>query len=760
MAIRLKTVEYALEQNTATVASTVTRTFATRTIHIPEITSRSFKSVILVLGVQDTPGPNSVSNVTMGVQLAAVAVEDVTVLSGTNNSGEAIGYVWTRDCTSYFEANFGAGTSQTFIATLTVTGTSTNNASAKLVITYEFDDAAAATLLKTVRIPIEANTAALTIAFTPVGGSVDNIPDLSTFLPETGKVYRSIQIETWVNENRNSASAAVILSYRHDGVTSIDDAAHTHTLASSRNILRIDDITATLNTGAVSTLEAKVDSQSATFDCIAPVIVVTYEYDASSTRVINSLLVPMTNPMFVHGTTTDDKERLVGDLWIQEPGTITLVQSGFLFATNFNASTTFDCRAGAQPSRTFVFISGSSVTCGGAEWGRRVDSGAAGGAGITVARGFNEFSVDLFVHLALDVTGMSAVLVLNYTSDVATDGPESHNKSIVHRQAMYDPAVTRKTLTAASAITPAIPEADYWISNVMLQQMMSWGGIAQIDTWEHVTAEIQSGESVGAGWVPVANFTQFGDGEVGYFLQWAKCTDIWHRTANELDSKRISLQAQRDWHYSAYPLGFTQSWLVYNYHSISLIKNGQVDGYVGDGSGIPVKVFMADSNEYVATATTIAGGSFSFTWFDDTLDMFATAVEDATHLGRSVDTTGDLDISFGSGAVVPDPAPSISNLDPGEGAELDEDTILSFDVTCDAGTFVLLQLLVYYDDGTSVVVFKDGVFKDFLFVGAPNVATPIVGGFNFTLRPIGGWQQKPYLDIEVIDAFATKGVLV
>ena len=63
-----------------------------------------------------------------------------------------------------------------------------------------------------------------------------------------------------------------------------------------------------------------------------------------------------------------------------------------------------------------------------------------------------------------------------------------------------------------------------------------------------------------------------------------------------------------------------------------------VTGYSGDGSGIAVKVFRADTGERVADLTTAAGGTASFAWPDSVAQLYASAVQGGT-AGSSLPTT-------------------------------------------------------------------------------------------------------------------------
>lgn len=78
-------------------------------------------------------------------------------------------------------------------------------------------------------------------------------------------------------------------------------------------------------------------------------------------------------------------------------------------------------------------------------------------------------------------------------------------------------------------------------------------------------------------------------------------------------------------------------WITY--HTITFTISGTVSGYSGDGSGLTVSIYRADNKEIVGETTTAAGGGYSLTWYDNTIDIFGECREDATHVGRSDNST-------------------------------------------------------------------------------------------------------------------------
>jgi len=52
-----------------------------------------------------------------------------------------------------------------------------------------------------------------------------------------------------------------------------------------------------------------------------------------------------------------------------------------------------------------------------------------------------------------------------------------------------------------------------------------------------------------------------------------------------------------------------------------------------------VNIHRAATGEFVKSVTTTTGGDFTTPWFDDTEALYCVVYEDATHVGRSANTT-------------------------------------------------------------------------------------------------------------------------
>src|ERR1044071_8178186 len=145
---RRKTIEYAFATRITPLATNTTLATAARhdtpslTLFIPEITSRAFLSVRLVASYRtEYAATNGISGWRMGIKLGAAAPGDTDrSFTAGNTAKRNVFDVVDLDGTSYFNANFGAGGSQSCVASLAVSTTAAANINAitlKLVVTYE-----------------------------------------------------------------------------------------------------------------------------------------------------------------------------------------------------------------------------------------------------------------------------------------------------------------------------------------------------------------------------------------------------------------------------------------------------------------------------------------------------------------------------------------------------------------------------------------------------------------------------------------------
>jgi hypothetical protein len=634
MTLRTKSVEYAFLQYVTSLASATRYDFDAMTIYIPETASRTFRSVILEVTCMDnvTTATSMTANL-IGIKLGAVAFDDQSHTVTITHSGEQNAYHLMRDATAYFNTNFGTGNSQTCQVGVMFTGPSTINHTAKLIITYEYDDAGLDTRIKTVRIPLESGLGALTTVLAEIG--TNQVPALDTFLPEASKVYRDIFFLIEGNEGSSGTT-----DFQHgcalDAEAEALDGLHEQGLQSARWWRRIWKRT-DMTTNVVHAFKMRTtNATSGPCNHLSIVLVVTYEYShTNSTSIMNSIAMPFCLvPCVTRGSAVGNKDTLQFKFFVEEANPV-LVQSGVKLFWQNSGSSNLSISCGAQSSyRTYVET--TAAYCGGQACSHRVDSGSQYGAGISVARGEDAFIINAYSSAANIRHGaLGGILFLNYTSDKNANGDGVHNHTVIWGTHFKN---ANLYLVQLATVQPQIPETDYWVTHLGWQAYTNKYGTAVDDVAAcNFAAERTTGEG------PESGFQLLDEGMWGYTLQEAGvcvfCGDgseDFDRHPNETDTNRLGVEVSR-----SFALGTFKhvcgAMLYISYHAITYAVSGTVSGYTGDGSGITVDVHRGDTDEKVLSGITAAGGTYSLTWYDNVVTLFAQARQDATHVGRSDD---------------------------------------------------------------------------------------------------------------------------
>jgi len=642
MALRTKTIEYCFPFATAAVAAGTARDFTNITVNIPENTSRTFRSVILEVTACDNPTTAaSLTAVLMGISVSPTARNDATVSQTITNSGENQSFIFTRDVTGYFQTNF-TSTSHTVGARLTLTGATSVNCTAKLIITYEYDDTGQTTRIKTVKIPIDGNNGNLTTSLTAVGGVSDQIPALDTFLPEASKTYRDIFFEINTHTGKNSTTSRV-LTMRYNGTNSLASTAYQGALNSDIWFRRIDKIitgqTGAIDTSTTNTVEAQTANTDMPCPCLSGVLVVTYEYDHdASTTILNSLQIPAIDESgWCGGPRSEDRSRFFRTLFVEEPGPIELKQSGVLASYIDGAAVSMVFNIGAQDDRAFDH--GATVRCGGMHHMRRFDSGAVGDpSGITLARGLNSIQIDFFTTgntVGSKGSNVSAILFLNYYSGKHVDGDGAHAHTTYWINRPYATGGLTERLQYSGVTTPIIPETNWYSISIGYEGKVLLSGTAVGSLAFAFQTEIQSTETVGAGWLDFYNSIYSSDAEIGPSLIWARARDDYKRHPRDADTARLDPTVARDYRFDVSQNATTiwQATKLFTYHNITFDVAGDITG--SDGGTIYIDLIRTDSGEVVDTKTQVGDGPFSFVWYDNTIDMIVLAYENDDKKGAS-----------------------------------------------------------------------------------------------------------------------------
>lgn len=622
MATRLKTVKYAFPALASLTNNTLTN-LTQITIYLPETGTKTFRSVVATVSMDDiiTATGGTITTKTCDLRLGAAAYTSVANANTLTNSGENLSLFWVQDYTSHFTTNW-TGTSMTCDFRLQFnqsTGTTLGmvNVCVTLDITYEYDDTST-TQVKTVMIPLDAPTGAIATAAT----TYDTIPALDTYLPEASKTYRNIHVVVQGNEARNAATTDHTMTLRV-GTDSVTTGNYEGALASDRFFRYVWNCTSTYpSTAATQTWQPT--ATVARVNHFQAYLVVTYEYDEStSTSIMNSVMLPLAIDSPMGGTTSSDYQRATRELFIQETN-ITAGRIAFYgFWTQAAAIGGLNMRLGTG---SFVaYTDTASVLCGTNAAMIRNDSA------VTLARGRNEFNVDAYRTDTADFGwNLSGFIIVNYSSDKHADGSGAHNHTVEWGIDQFGTAAA-DTFKVISAMSPTIPEANYFISGlgVRLTHLSSTVPAGFIVHVERLSAE------GGVTWENVYQDQLSSDAEVGMYFAYAQMRTLFKRWTGDTASDRMDIETSRRWRRFNFAVsGWSALSMLLTYHSITYTAADSVSGFTGT---VNIDLHRAASGEKVLSTSRSGDGAFSFTWYDDTEQLFVVA-DDGTNVGRSQDT--------------------------------------------------------------------------------------------------------------------------
>lgn len=636
MAIREKTVCFAFPMTTVLVQDAVTTNLTQITLYIPEA-SPVFTSVFVEVGFQDliTATGGRIAEHRCGLRLGAAAYTTITELDDINHSSENMaGVIGPFDFTSHFTTNW-TGTSMTcdvqvYFDQNTGTTLGMANVTALVYVTYQYDDTAA-TQIKTVWVPLESLAGSLPTAAANFG--TNQIPQLTGaggMLPEGSPVIRDWFLVIEGNENNNNvANSDFTMSVNIDGGTTTSFTTQEAALGSDRFCRwfykpTIPATGSSHNLQLWSSLANKCNHVTVT-------LYVTYEFALTgTTRVLNSILVPIeiASPLGSGGESA--ASRFTREIMIQEPGSITLKQSGFRINYNVQATPVqHSWRAGGQAFRTYTAL--MLVSCGMFSVQQRIDSGSEQGAGITIDRGRNSIAIDGYVFTTVNqMTNVNGYVILNYESDLGANGIGQHCHTVFKTLLPWDAALSDRNRIDDYSFS--IPESNYWIVATgfsFIQWVQTNSACITFDV------ECLSTEGKGGGYYEIYADAYQADSERACSVVWLRGRDTFKRFPADAGPDRVDIGVARDYRLFNTTACSNGIFAALTYHSFTWTAAGNISGH---NAALPTVVRLVDdqTGEVMQQQTLAAGTTaFSFTVYDNTEDYYISAYQDDTHVGRS-----------------------------------------------------------------------------------------------------------------------------
>jgi len=169
-----------------------------------------------------------------------------------------------------------------------------------------------------------------------------------------------------------------------------------------------------------------------------------------------------------------------------------------------------------------------------------------------------------------------------------------------------------------------IPETNFYISGLSYELIGTvlasgtFGGLLQ--------TEYGSGEGPGAGWEQIMSWVYISDGETGVVWSIGAGRDLFNRWTGSPEGL-MGIETTRQYRVcnaDALDQG-CRAWLTY--HAITFTVSGTISGSVG---GTVNLVLYDDLDNKILSTSRVGNGTYSFTWFDDVLNVYVTAYESAT----------------------------------------------------------------------------------------------------------------------------------
>lgn len=638
MATRLKTIEYWFPILATAVDASDTN-FTQITLYIPDLpatTGTSFKSVLFECVYHDRNTTlGNISRHQVSISLGGATYATVNNANAITNGGEQQTLLCSGDFTSHFNSNWTNGvTSETCDARILLDSAvasplnpAFSNISGRLIITYEYDDTKT-TQIKTVRIPLNCPVGAM--GTSKPGSANDTIPALDTELPETTKAYRQATIVLQGNDNGTSTDLTFNMQIDSLGApNTYASQAYEHgsncaMFVRMHHIVNLTDVTDKMTTNATHSFYVWANNAG---NHMQAWMVVTYEFDASASgNCFVSLMLPAKLDGPMGGTTSSDYNRLISEIWVAEPATITSKQIAFYaFWDQMTAISALYMRVGTGSFVTYT--DAAAVLAGSNASMIRNDSA------FTIARGKNTLTADFYRSDATDLGhGLCGFWIVNYTCGKPSGGYGAASHTVIYP--LLDTGTAAVSLERVTgAVAPSIPESEYFLqcagaiveftnsgtathssATLMVERLSAEGGVK----WENIFSE--------------AGAT---DGETGIYHMMGCALRVIKRWSNDPDATKFNIETARRYKFN---LGQTVSGrgqlkLCFTYHTITFAVAGSVSGSASGTVNLDLR--RVSDGVLLLTTSRSGNGAFSFNWFDDTADVEVIAHENDTHCGAS-----------------------------------------------------------------------------------------------------------------------------
>lgn len=597
-------------------------------VEIPQTTSRTFLSVWAKVWVSH-PGSGTWDHIRIQARLGGSGAwtDAYTIAPADGGTGEAYSFVYDVDLTSLFTSSYSGTSTQVEIRALfgaramdATAGANRQQFSAELFVTYEADDQDA-TQANTLIVPLESITGALTAVLASIGtNQVPKLTGSGGLIEEASPTIKAAYFVFPVNIRAGGTTA-------HDLRLALDAEAEAtlYTMqqpAQSDLYVRPIWVRTDMDPSAAHDLKARATSITGSrYTNFGGFLVVTYTYARSGTtrRTLSLPIAVAETPGWIPGTASTEIEKVTREI-LMPAANPSLKQSGLEIVYGaLGDMGNFNVAVGGQSERSYAVETGTIT--GGYTVYHRFDAGAAQGAGLTLARGFNALVATWRATTsASNASGACAVAWLNVGVDYDAA-----------KRITYCPLLVGATNTAASfrrtmTHAPAIPEASYWLMSATYEMLGHWQSNAQA-----IAIVVDRGAN--EGWTPVLSQFQAGGNERGCYPLWGAARVAFRRFPTDPDTSRVDVETSRVIAIHANQQCYSSLVAHYVWHNYTWAIAGNITD--SGGGAIDIRAYRVDTGELIGETSRTGDGAYSLTWYDDVGEVFTEAYEDGTHTGRS-----------------------------------------------------------------------------------------------------------------------------
>jgi hypothetical protein len=398
------------------------------------------------------------------------------------------------------------------------------------------------------------------------------------------------------------------------------------------------DITTETTYGVARSLELASLVTTNRFARVGGMLVITYEFTVSgTTTVLNSLMIGGVDTAGqIPGTTTGVADSWGRDILIEEPGPITMVSSGICIFTQSSApaAQTLNVAVGDQGYTAYTMSKTNSFELGPHSLVHRIDGGGTNATAFgALARGRNYYEFRIYASASNNWWNLCGFVLLNYTSSVASQGVGAHAQSRYFLIAPNTATTAVSRLVTGTGLLLGTDESDYWLIGAIVEINIDHGTIGTCYSYT-LNAERNSGEGEGEGWEPIFYGQSIADNERNCTIRmYSAARSSFKRYPNDQDSSRMSLSDSREWRLDTPTTCYT-AWGVWaTIHTITYTISGDVTG--SNGGTVNLVLHRELNGDRLLTTSRVGNGAYSFTWYDNTENVYVSAYETNDYIGRS-----------------------------------------------------------------------------------------------------------------------------